>query len=336
MTEAVFYALSVEPGVAQDPAAAPLPVLSRQLPRLAVHLLNGGSDLGLRFFPFIGRHGEHRRFFVVEELLAPSALMKLHGQDPPPRLIVDGFVHADGLRLRIHDAETGRAPFDADIHFDPLAPLAAVTRMMFEVTGALGWTGAPPAVPDLSGSALVSYLVARDNLLGLEADLVPSGHARPSENALLTLSLAPSEREARDVALEIWSRQARGELAVPVAGHVAEACSVVNTAGMGEEHVAEFLTAAAAVLETCQRRRLALAQYERGRIAVAAPRRRRLPGGDPALRGRPFARRTSHPAPHPGRRRAQLHRAGPARRRRGAARRPTRARRAARGAVAPR
>lgn len=267
MTGAVVYALSVDHSLTPPEDATPLPVLSRQLPRLVVHLLNGGGDRGLRFFPFIGREGRDRQFFVVEDLLPVTSLMRLHGQDPAPRFVLDGCIHGEGMRLRIVECEGGRARFDEDISFDVHDPLPLVSRMMFELTGLMGWSGALPTVPELDGRALVSFLVARDNLLSLEADLVSLDDVRLSSNALQTVELAPAEREVRDVALEIWSRQAsspsvNGNTA-GIAGKVAQGCCSVNAAGLAPRPVAEFLTQAAAVLETCDQDALALAQYER-------------------------------------------------------------------------
>ena len=138
-----------------------------------------------------------------------------------------------GCACAYTEGEAGVVKFDEDITLDLLDPMTAVSRMMFELTGALGWPGAPPRVPALEGRALVSYLVARDNLLSLEAELVMPDDPRPSLNALETVKLGTAEREVRDVALEIWSRQASAQgangVTASVADSVGQACCVVNS-----------------------------------------------------------------------------------------------------------
>jgi len=268
LTLAVVYALAVDHSLTSREGTAPLAALSRQLPRLAVQLLNSEQDRGLRFFPFISREGEDRQFFVINDVLPVSSLMRMHGQDPSPRFVIDGCIHADGLRLRIIECQGERVRFDEYLEFDVADPLPAVSRLMFEFTGLMGWTGALPSLPDLERGALVSYLVARDNLLSLEAELESGRDARVISNALDALEGAPHEQEVRDVALEIWSRQAAQAAAgdgvrSAVAAKVAHGCWAVNVAGLDAEPLSEFLTQAAAVLEACDQPALALAQYER-------------------------------------------------------------------------
>lgn len=258
MTRAVVYALSVESSAASAPDAIPRPILSRQLPRLAVHLLNGPGDRGLRFFPLIGREGAERRFFVVEEMLSVETLLSLHGQEPAPQFVVDGCIHGEGIRLRIHDGVGGQTRFDSVIPFDQRDPLAAVSRMMFELTGVLEWPGAPPQVPDLAGPGLNAYLIARDQLLGLEAELIEPADPQPLSTALDALLCAPHEPEVRQLAIEICARLARPQPA-EVAEGLDRACTAVGEVGA---QTGEFLTAVAAVLETCGAAKRALRRYE--------------------------------------------------------------------------
>ncbi len=60
MIRAILVTFAVEEGLQPAPGAAPYGVLSRQLPRLLVTRLNGGSDSGIRFVPFLGKRDGRR------------------------------------------------------------------------------------------------------------------------------------------------------------------------------------------------------------------------------------------------------------------------------------
>lgn len=256
MTTAIVYGFAAAPPE-DPPPELPRPLLARQLPRLAVHLLNGGADRGLRFFPLIGREGAERGFLVLEELLAVDTLLGLHGQTPPPRFVVDGRVADDCIRLRVHDGRSGRACFDSDLPFDPGDPFGAVSRLMFELAGVFRWPGAPPRVPGVAGGAMRDYLVARDHLLELEAELAPPGDTRMLDIAVQALEGAPADGEVQQLLVDLCVRFA------PVrAGEVAEAidraCTSVQQSGA---LTASFAASTAGLLEACGREARALARY---------------------------------------------------------------------------
>ena len=89
MSHAVVFAFAVEDGLAPVVGAAPYDVLARQIPRILVGQLNGDSDRGVRFFPFLGPVDGARSFLRLREPLDPKALVALHKQEGVDRL-VDG------------------------------------------------------------------------------------------------------------------------------------------------------------------------------------------------------------------------------------------------------
>lgn len=154
--------------------AAPQPTwsgLCRQLPRMMTLTLNGDGDRGVRFFPFIGSQGQSRGFLHVPQLFDVEVLDGLHRQDRA-WLLVDGLLTPSSWRLRVFDRELGRVAFDQELPFDPQDPRAALDRAVFELTGLLRWTGAPPRVPAPPPPALGPFLEARDQILALEASMI--------------------------------------------------------------------------------------------------------------------------------------------------------------------
>jgi len=121
---------------------------------------------------------------------------------------------------------------------------------MFEVCGALGWRGAPPPVPGLPAAATAAYLVAKDQLLSLEAGLeLTAGTALgAAERALV---LAPDVADVRAMFLEVCGRHLSVAPAAGVAGVLARARDAV--AASAETAVtAEFLATAAAIAEAAE------------------------------------------------------------------------------------
>lgn len=171
MTVAIVYAFSVAPGLPPVVGAPGHAVLARQLPRLAVSGLNGEVDRGVRFFPLLARSNDERRYLEPTDLLAPERILGMHGQGPGVRMVVDGRIDKDSVAVRIHDVSSGSKAYDNSLAFDPRDPLPVVRHVMFELSSALGWTGSLPQLPDLSGAALAHFLVAKDDLLGLEAGM---------------------------------------------------------------------------------------------------------------------------------------------------------------------
>lgn len=209
MTVAVVYELALADGLAPVSGAAPWDVLARQVPRLLVARLNGASDRGVRFFPFLGNDGGKRCFLVVRDLLPPETLAQMHRQGDV-QCIIDGRIQDDGLRLRILDGPTLRTRFDADLPFDPRAPLDVLQRAEFEAMTALGWEGPPGPAPALQGAALSWFLVAKDALLALEAGLPRDDSFDPVRAAQRCAELEPDDPDVQAVVLEIAAHLVRG------------------------------------------------------------------------------------------------------------------------------
>ncbi|HLQ39014.1 MAG TPA: hypothetical protein VK348_14485 [Planctomycetota bacterium] len=207
MTTAVVFALAVADGLPPVIGAAPYDVLARQLPRMLVASLNGGSDRGVRFFPFLGNDSGRRTFLQLRDCLAPETLGSLHRLGEVGCL-VDGRIHGDGLRLRIVDGSTLRPRFEADLPFDPRRPLESLVRAQFEVMGALGWGGRPGSGTTLSGEALAWLLIAKDELLALEANLLPGG-GDPLRAIHACCAAAPGDEQVQAVAIDLCAQLLR-------------------------------------------------------------------------------------------------------------------------------
>lgn len=273
MTTAIVYSFAVQAGLRNaSPAHPSWDVLARQVPRMVVALLNGDDDRGIRFLPLMGFDGAQRRFFVLDELPPPHLALTIHRQEPPPDLVIDGCFGEGSLTLRILPGGGGSARFEAAVAFNRDDPRPAISRLLFEIGGACGWSGAPPPVPKLQAETWANYFVAADQLLSAEADLLP--HNVQIDAALCALRAAPVEPLVRRLFLQLAVRAAA---AVPVerwAPSVHDACES-SLAANGPSCV-EFVTAAAALLE----------QY--GEDDVASDLRTRLavrePGNPDAVR----------------------------------------------------
>ncbi|MBK8097435.1 MAG: tetratricopeptide repeat protein [Planctomycetes bacterium] len=206
MIAAVVFGFCWTDGLAPVVGAAPWDVLARQLPRLLVVALNGGDDRGARFFPFLGSMDGKRSFLHLRELLPQETLASLHKQGEV-QCLVDGALLGAVARLRVHDGTTGRCLFDGEIPFEPLRPLEALRRMQFEIMGALGWTGRPMPPPALQGEALSWFLIARDELLAIEANLLSEGD--PLRALRRCVELAPDAREVQETAVEFGAQLVR-------------------------------------------------------------------------------------------------------------------------------
>ncbi len=190
-----MFAFAADKSRPAPEGSAPLAVLARQLPRLLVSRLNDGLDRGIRFFPFMGVVEGERRFFDVDEMFEPNQLRAIHGQEGI-ELIVDGEISADRVAMRILSSqEDGRVLLEVEAPLDPLDPWPALHRLMFELTGQLGWHGAVPALPNWSGPALGWYLIAKDEQLGLDADMPCPDPARTLRAAREALLLEPDAPE---------------------------------------------------------------------------------------------------------------------------------------------
>jgi tetratricopeptide (TPR) repeat protein len=244
---AILVTFAVEEGLHPALGAAPYGVLSRQLPRLLVSRLNGGSDSGIRFFPFLGKQDGRRCFLKLTSMLPRETIRALLGKTPIPPLLVDGLIKADSLRLRLWNTATGREEFHEDLAFDPRAPKPALRRALFEITGALGWEGGMPSLPDLEGEALAWFLCAHDDLLALEADL-HSGDGEPLAAVRKAFALAPGDPALRGLLIESCVKLLDKGRSPHL---VAEA--LCGSLGHGSDWDAGFLVRAGAVLEGCRR-----------------------------------------------------------------------------------
>jgi Flp pilus assembly protein TadD len=235
---AVVYAFAVADGLVPVVGAAPYDVLARQLPRLLVARLNGTGDRGIRFFPFLGTLDKKRGFLRLSEMLAPEALASLHRQGEVACL-VDGWIRGASLRVRVHCAATLRPLFDEELPFAAGRPLDVLPRIQFEVMGALGWPGRPVPPPELAGAALAWFLVAKDELLAAEANLLPAGDD-PLRSARHLVELAAGDAEAQELVVDLagaFQRSGRklaglGELLVCVAAACSRPALLQRIAGL--------------------------------------------------------------------------------------------------------
>ena len=243
MTVAVVFGLAVADGLQPVVGAAPFDVLSRQLPRLVVAMLNGSDDRGVRFLPFLGNESGKRSFLRLHQPLPPETLATLHRQGDV-RCLVDGQLLQNGLRLRIHDAATLRPRFDAELPFDPRQPLDVLPRIQFELMSALGWEGRPAPCTALHGAAQAWYLIAKDELLALEANLLLDPAADPLRAARECVARAAADPDVRGVVIELSVQMLRhGMRRDGVAAMVEQlAARVVGDLAL-EQRLAELLQA---------------------------------------------------------------------------------------------
>jgi tetratricopeptide (TPR) repeat protein len=247
LTTAIVYSFAVQAGLPEPPPGWPAwAVVARQLPRLAVALLNERSDSGVRFLPLMGYDGTQRRFFTIDTLPSERLAIGMHCQEPPPRYVVDGCLQDSGVRLRILVQRTGEACFDEVVPFSVDKPAQTVSRLLFELGGALGWSGGPPAVPRLSGAVWADYFAGADDLLALEADLLRHSLAVPA--ALRAVQAAPAELLVRRMFLQLAVRAAALAPSRELADGVDSAARAVLRLTSGAPRV-EFVAAAAGLLE---------------------------------------------------------------------------------------
>jgi tetratricopeptide (TPR) repeat protein len=223
---AVVYSFVVEPSQPPVAGAAPWIVLARQVPRLVVQCLNtergrgnDRGDRGVRYFPFLGVRDNRRGFLEFEERLPIDTLCKVHAQNPPPRFAVDGLLRAGAVDVRILDVDTGRVVAEHTVPFDPRDVWPTVQRLHFELTSLLDWNDPPPQRPaGLTPVAFSWWLVARDELLALEANLVRVDAPRCLDGIREALREAPDASVLHETLVEISRAlllhgQARGEVA---------------------------------------------------------------------------------------------------------------------------
>ena len=257
MSNAVVFAFAVEDGLAPVVGAAPYDVLARQIPRILVGQLNGDSDRGVRFFPFLGPVDGARSFLRLRELLEPKALVSLHRQEGVDRL-VDGFLREDRLIWRVMDGD-GAELLRVDLAFDPLDPLAVLPRLTYELVGQLGWTGRIDQATQLQGEALGWFLVLKDEMLRREADL-PEASPEPLRAASRCVALAGVDVEVQQLVMDFLAlllrkgvhRDAVAPVANDLAAHLTKAASLDRLAGLmyaaGDKTRAATIVARAACL----------------------------------------------------------------------------------------
>ncbi len=188
LTAAVVFGFAVADGLSPVVGAAPYDVLGRQLPRQLVQMLNGSSDRGVRFLPYLTSTNGQRMFLRLREPLPVATLASLH-QRGEVKLLVDGFIGASAVRLRAHDGTTHGVLLDLEIPWVADRPDEALSRMWFELTGLLGWGEKLQPLP-VSGPALSWWLVAKDELLTIEAGMSASPEADVLRAARESVALA--------------------------------------------------------------------------------------------------------------------------------------------------
>ncbi len=258
MINAVIYAFAFDENLPQVEAAAPYKVLARQIPRLISMCMNGREDRRVRFFPFMGQVEGRRQFFEMSQLMPAENLLSLHGQKTQPKIIVDGLFDAEGFRLRVHDGEAGGVIFDDVLEFDPQSPRPAIQRIVYEMVGALGWAGAPPPLPELDGMALGWYLIARDDLLGLEANLLCADPDLILRAATQAFELEPHAREVQQVMVDIGRRMVQGQLNPQLVGAVMK-----DAADKAPDAAVDFMVDAGVLVEVTVGPKAAVLIYER-------------------------------------------------------------------------
>jgi len=201
MTAAVIYAFAVADGLRPVVVAAPYDVLSRQLPRLLVVRLNGGSDRGVRFFPFMGKTDGARGFLRLRASFEPEQLIELHKRGDA-RLVCDGILREGTLHWRAVDGVSARVLREIDLPFDPGNPTAVLARLEFEVMELLGWSGRPQPTYALEGESLGWFLILKDAVLRREAGLTDEG-PDPLRSVRRGLELAPDDPDVADVTMDL-------------------------------------------------------------------------------------------------------------------------------------
>ncbi|MEO6597518.1 MAG: hypothetical protein ABIP94_22470 [Planctomycetota bacterium] len=200
MTTAVVFAFAVADGLPPVVGAAPYDVLARQLPRILVTRLNGGGDRGVRFFPFLGHVDGQRNFLRLNDLFAPEVLGQLHKQREV-RLLCDGMFRPGILQWRLIDGATAKVLVGGEVPFDARQPIDCLTRIEFEMMGALDWVGRPHAPYALAGEALGWFLVLKDSLLRREANL-PDPVPDPLRPARRCIELSAASVDVQQLVLD--------------------------------------------------------------------------------------------------------------------------------------
>lgn len=240
----MIFAFAADTSRPAPEGAAPLVVQARQIPRLLVTCLNEGRDRQVRFFPFMGVVDGTRRFFDIEEPFDPDQLRSIHGQSDLG-FFVDGELSVEEITMRIHaPSGNGTAQVEVKTEFDPRDPWPALQRLMFELTGQLGWRGPVPTLPTWKGPLLGWYLIAKDEQLAAEADMERRDAAASMRAAVEAYSLAPDEPEMAGVLLDTCrTLVARGRDADTVAS------TLVETLGSLDNVDSSVLSDAALVVE---------------------------------------------------------------------------------------
>lgn len=228
----VVYAFAIAEGMRPVVGAPSYGVFARQLPRMVVSALNAQADRGIRFFPLLGPMDGSRRFFDVPELLVPEQLARLHAQGDSVRWICDGRISPSGLRIRIHELPSLRTVLDEEWDFDPLDVLPTARRMLFELSGLLRWEGPLPDLPELSMPTMSYYLVARDDLLSLEANFERAGPGHWLKAIATAVAQCPDSPYVRDLLVDISRRLvAIHEAEEEVRDLLVEACGMIDEPG---------------------------------------------------------------------------------------------------------
>jgi tetratricopeptide (TPR) repeat protein len=205
MTRLILFGFAVEAGLEPEPGALPLDVLARQIPRVAVQVLNEGQDRGARFFPLMGQDGSRRRFFTVGELLPADVAQRLHRQPGGPRA-AHGRIERELLRLVLYADAHPSVEQELAIPFRQGDPQSCIARVAFELSGWLGLRLQRHLPALLARVADADYLFAKDALLALEANMLDVDGERALAAALAVLRGAGEDPEAEQLLLDLAAR----------------------------------------------------------------------------------------------------------------------------------
>src|SRR5262249_33012452 len=135
------------------------------------------------------------------ELRPVATLASLH-KNLDVGCLVDGELFDDRVIVRIHDAATQRLLREFELPFHAERPFDALPRIQFELMEAAGWEGRPHQTPALAGEALAWYVIAKDELLSLEADIAVEPDVDPVRAARSCLEMIEDIALVQDVAIE--------------------------------------------------------------------------------------------------------------------------------------
>ena len=241
----MVFGFAVADGLEPVAGTAPYDVLGRQIARQLVHMLNHGVDRGIRFLPFLGNFSGKRSFLPMREQVPVSTLASLHKREGV-QLLVDGALQEGVVKMRLHDGESQRLIKELELPFSATEPFAQLPRLWFEVTSALGWTDRLQQNEQPVGMTLAWLLVARDELLALEAGIERDASVDILCAARQCVDDAPELRVVYEMTLESVTHLVRKS------HRLGEAAELLRTLGASALAEPEVLQRVAGLLQACQ------------------------------------------------------------------------------------